>query len=288
MSEGRKAFDTIELFAEMLHEEKISKQYDRVIPVVGDEGKGKSTFMLEFSHAWKKAKGEKPTAENVLDQVVWNDRDELKTALAEYEPRSVIPVMDAGRVLHKKNAMAGEQVEVEKDLLDVRMKEYVILLGFQSWDIIPSMIQKRRAKNLFYIPTRGTVWGYDRSTIDDRVNSDSWPSPNLKDGFPSLEGTDIWEEFKRRDRKQKEQRMNGNENDGSEDDETLSLREIVEEIKQNGVADFVSVNPGNKQPYIDPDLIEYHYGLSARQAKKAKKVLAKDPDVVVPEEPPEA
>lgn len=276
----------VQKFLERTYNQRIRQDYDHIIPVVGDEGVGKSTFMLQVAWLWNQMREETPnppTVDGVLDQVVWDDHIEFKTALVEYEPRTIIPVMDAARVLHKKEAMTGAQIETEKDLLDVRLKNFVILLGFQDWDIIPSMLQERRAKNAFHIPRRGVVHGFSRSSMDERVNSDSWPEPDMSSVFPSPEGTDLWAEFKRRDRKHKENRMAAALTESQEEEEATPLKDVVTEIKETDVSEYVSVNQGNKQPYIDPDLIEYKHDLSARQAKKVKKVLAKDgveiPDV---------
>jgi hypothetical protein len=41
----------------------------------------------------------------------------------------------------------------------------------------------------------------------------------------------------------------------------------------------VSIHGGNKQPYIDPALIEADYGVSGREAKKVKSLLERDVDV---------
>lgn len=187
--------------------------------------------------------------------------------------------MDAAHALYKREAMYDEQIETEKDLLDVLYKEHLIMLGFQEWNDIPTMLQERRAKNAIYIPRRGLIRGFNRSSLDERCNSDSWPAADLKDTFPSLEGTELWTEYKRRDREHKEQRMrkNGDGEAGSPADKT-DLFEIAERIKNDGLAQVVSEHGAHKTQYFDPSLIELHYDLSTRKAKKVKKLLDTDPD----------
>lgn len=274
----------VELFLERVYDDRVRQDWDHIIPVVGDEGAGKSTFMLLAAWLYKQIREETPdtpTPDAVLDQVVWDDHTEFQTAMVEYERRTIIPVMDAARVLHKKQAMTGEQIETEKDLLDVRMKNFVFLLGFQDWGIIPSMLQERRAKNAFYIPRRGVVHGYSRDSMDERVFSDNWPEPDLRSRFPSLEGTDLWAEFERRDREHKEDRMAAKLTQAEGENDGNPIKDVVNEIKENGITEYVSVHGGNKQQYIDPDLIEIEHNLSARQANKVKKLLARDSEVQV-------
>jgi len=181
--------------------------------------------------------------------------------------------------MHRKEAMDSDQIEVEKDLLDVRVKEHVILLGYQDWDIIPTFLQKRRAKNLFYIPTRGTLWGYKRSTIDERRESDSWPEPDMTAQFPSLEGTDLWRRYKRRDVEMKKERMQA----ATTQSEDESLKDIAAAIKEEGLDHVVGMHGGWNKPYIDPGLIQIEYDLSVRDAKTVKKLLERDSEVSVPE-----
>jgi len=272
------SMDRIEAFAELLYEEKICNEYDRIIPVVADESGGKSTFILEFMAIWHEVTGREIDIDEMIEQFVYS-REGFQDALADYPPRTIIPVPDAARAIHRKEAMQTEQIEVEKDLLDVRVKEHVILLGYQDWDIIPDFLQRRRAKNAFYIPTRGTIWGYNRDGLDERYESDSWPEPQMTASFPSLEGTDLWREYKQEDRRRKKERMRSQ----ASKDEEQSLTDIVEKIKECGIDHVLGMHGGWNRQYIDADLIEMEYDLSRRDSKKVKKLLKSDPEVEVPE-----
>jgi hypothetical protein len=272
--------EKIDRWMEMVYEKRIQQQYDQITPVIADEGKGKSTFMLEATGRWQELKGTEPTIDSVLGRVVWDDRTEFRTALADYPRRAAIPVMDAAHVLFNREQMNPEQIEAEKGLLDVRTQEFFILLGYQDWDDIPRTLRKRRAKNVLRIPTRGTIYGYSRDSLDEKYSEcseDEWPEPDLVDTFPNLEGTELWTEFKRRDREHKQARLRGEDDEPAESE--LTAREVVEEIRAEGIDRVVSVHGGNKQPYIDPALIEADYGLSARKAKKVKSLLEREVDV---------
>jgi hypothetical protein len=270
----------IDRWMEMVYEKRIQRQYDQITPVVADEGKGKSTFMLEATGRWQRLKGDEPTPDSVLDRVVWDDRAEFRTALADYPRRAAIPVMDAAHVLYNREQMDPEQIETEKGLLDVRTQEFFILLGYQDWGDIPRTLRKRRAKNVFRIPTRGKIYGYSRASLDEKYNEcgeGEWPEPDLVDTFPRLDGTDLWTEFKRRDREHKKARLRVDDDEPAETE--LTARDLVEEIRAEGIDRVISVHGGNKQPYIDPALIEADYGVSAREAKKVKSLLERDVDV---------
>lgn len=269
----------LQRWLEKLYNRRIKQEFDAVVPVIGDEGMGKSTLMLTITMCWQDIQGMQPTTDSVLDRIVWDDRDEFKRALSESPERAAIPVSDAARVLYRKDAMVGAQKEIEKDLLDVRIKENLILLGFQDFDIIPSMVQKRRAKHLLYIPRRGVVWGYSRAGIDERLDDDSWPQPQLKDTFPSLESTPLWDQFRRLDREKKLARMHGTE-EVDEEDDGLTVDEIVDELTSNGeLEDVITIHGTHNYPYIDADLVRHKYGVSHTDAKTVAKLLNKDDEL---------
>jgi hypothetical protein len=179
--------------------------------------------------------------------------------------------------------MSPDQIEIETDLLDVRRREYLMLLGFQDWGVVPSQLQNRRANFLLRVPSRGIVEGYSRSKIDtkaeDTADTDWWPEPDLRDTFDALDGTELWAEFERIDEEKKMARM-GVDPDEADGDDELTPHEAVAEIKAAGnAADYVQENEFNGQTYFDADLIQFDYPeLSNRQAEQTKKALAREYD----------
>lgn len=269
-------------YLEKVYERRICDNYDHVLLVLGGEGNGKSTLMLQVMLLWEVIRGryDEPgdvPPEEILSSIVHTTED-FQTAIATFDERSSIAVPDATRVLHRKDAMKSEAVETEKDLLDVRTSEYLILLGYQYWSNVPSLFIEGRAKGCFYLPTRGTIRGYSPEALATREQRDEWPPADLVDTFPSLEGTDVWEQYNRIDKRRKAERM-GPGGDDEEGEDELSVRDVVAEVRDRGIGEFVSTNPTNGQRYIDVDLLEFEFGLSARKAKQAKKVLARDFDV---------
>ena len=277
--------DKLETWLEKVYNKRVRREYDALVPVVADEGKGKSTLMLQLTWMWQDICGLDPTADSVLDRVIWQGRDAFQTALANDPPESSVPVMDAARVLNKKETMVGEQREIEKDLLDVRMKAFLMLLGFQDWEIVPTMLQERRAKFVLRIPRRGVVEGYSRASIDKRNETGKWPEPDMRARFPALDGTPLWEEFKKRDLEAKERRIRGDEDtDESDDVGEVTPQSVTAEIKADGVAGYVSQNEFNESLYVDKKLIKFDYPeLSDDEADQVKAALRRDEDIVLEE-----
>ncbi|RDZ96539.1 hypothetical protein DEQ92_21520, partial [Haloferax sp. Atlit-6N] len=89
--------------------------------------------------------------------------------------------------------------------------------------------------------------------------------------FPSLEGTKVWEEYQKLDRKKKRERIAPDDDEDEEPE--VDVRSIVDEIMAEGLEPVVAIHGGNKNPYIAKELIGLNYGLSARNAKKAKLLL---------------
>lgn len=260
----------VDRWLEALYEQKITEEFDRVVVVLGDEGMGKSTLMMQVYVLWRRILGREIDNEELLDRLVWT-RQEYKSALTEYEKQSAIVVPDAARILYKKDAMTGEQKEIEKDMLQSRIQENLILLGFQDWDTVPSQFQDRRVHNVLRLPSRGKVEGYARAAIDKRQENERWPTPDLVDTVPALDGTELWNQYQKLDQQKKIELMSTE--DDEEDEEELTLEEIAIQISEGAPENYISRNSSNKTPYIDADLIEVDYDLSIRDAKKVKKLV---------------
>lgn len=254
-------------------EEYVDQDYDRIIPVIGDEGKGKSTLIMQLVWLWRGVTDQEQTVEACLTDIAW-DLQEFKEMLGNSPPKRMIVVHDAARVLSRKKAMHGSQIDVEEDLLDARFGNYVVLLGYQDFDIVPTMLATRRAKNLLRIPTRGSVHGHNESNIRKRYEEEKWPDPVMRDTFPSLEGKNLWRRFVEEDQKRKRERIQPDEDEGAQ----FSIEELAEQVKEDGVKHVLSLHGGHNKWYIDSDLIEIEYGVSGQKAKKTAKLLKRDVD----------
>lgn len=262
---------------EKVHDRRICNEYDNIVPVIADEGDGKSNLMIGLTWWYQQIRGKEPSTSSVLDQLVW-DKDEFKDALADWPKKSAIVSMDAARLLNKKKAMNPEQIELEADLFDVRAKLHLMFLGFQEWDTIPSTLQNRRAQHAIYIPRRGVIHGYCRDSLNEKAKTGEWPEPDLVDTFPALETvdgeiSDCWAEFQRLDMQKKQERIRASPLEDEDEEKVWTPEEVIHDIIQEGdPREYVKVNEYNPNS-INTSLIELDYDLSHRKAKTVKEGL---------------
>lgn len=278
--------DRIQRFIEKLYDTKIQQDYDRIIPIVGDEGDGKSTLILEFLARYEAHRGNAIDAPSLLNYVIWDDKDAFTEFLQQADSGDPIAVMDAAHLMHKKEAMNPDQIETEKTLLDIRIENHTILLGYQDWGDIPDQLQRRRAKNVFRVPQRGVVHGYNRESLDEMYagSADDWPEPDMEDVFPNLEGTEVWDRFTEIDKQRKLERL---KDDDEETEDGVTPQEVAEAILEDGVAQYVDENEFNGQRYISKPLIKFDYpDLSEQQADQVKHAIRRESDVLSHSEDP--
>jgi hypothetical protein len=212
---------------ERLYEERHEQELDTVLPVLGDEGMGKSTLMMEIGAKYLEVRdGEPPDADDLLDRICYNRRD-FSQMMANSEKQALIMAPDAARILYSMDVSKSEQKQIEKSLMDVRGLEYMILLGFQSWSRIGGEIKERRAKLTFYIPRRGLVRAYGRKSMDEKLNSGDWPESPLTDYFPPLDGTEFWEQYQQLDQEKKRERLAAEEEKAPDQAEKDVKRAVV-------------------------------------------------------------
>lgn len=266
-------------FLDKLHEH-VQDDWDRLMPIVGDEGVGKSTLILQSIWLYEEIRGNDPTPETVLDYVVFDDRDAFREKLLTADPGDPIAVMDAPHVLYNKDVMQPDQKEVQKSLLDIRTENYVIFLGYQDWDDIPDQLRKRRAKNAIQIPKRGLLNGFSRAKLDEKyenLDGMEWPDPDLRDTFPSLEGTRIWERFNEIDKERKQRRL---QQDSDESDTDRTPQDVVNEIvAAERLEEYVEVNEFQKRAYYSKPLLRFDYpDLSDQEADQVRSALSREAD----------
>lgn len=219
----RKKLSVTRKWLEAIDENVIQNNNDRVVAVVGDEGSGKSTLMLQMAILWERIRHGDVVDDRVLENILWGGRDEFVNAMRERDEGSMIAVQDAAHVLFSKEAMHGSQIEIEKSLLDIRIRNMLIVLGFQDFDDMPAGLKSRRVENVFYLESHkgqptGNVKIYNRDSIDHREREGEWPDePDQTDRFEDLDGTEIWERFEEQDTQAKLDRLGAVQDDSPED-----------------------------------------------------------------------
>jgi len=201
----------VKRWLERVERNRITNNFDAFVLVIGGEGVGKSTFMAATTWLWQQIREKEPTPDSVLERMAHDDREAFRQLLLNSDTGDAIIANDAAHILHRKETMHGDQIETEKSLLDIRTFNYLVLFGYQDWGDITDQLQRRRAHFCFKIPRRGVIHGYSRSSMDEKYDTDDWPSPDLKDTFPNLEGTELWEQFTKTDEERKLERLQKNE-----------------------------------------------------------------------------
>lgn len=202
-------------FLQGVYEEQITDDDDLVLLMIGDEGAGKSTLMLWATIFWLQLQGQEPTPGNCLDRIVYGDRETYKEKLLSSEETDIVTVQDAPHVLFAKEAMHGDQIDIEKAMVDIRINNYLMVMGFQSWDMIPKDFRSRRAQAAVRVyknddGDRGYMDVYGRPELDEKysdLDRSEWPDPHFEDRFPSLEGTEVWNAFVEKDTEKKKERL---------------------------------------------------------------------------------
>lgn len=266
-------------FIAELYDRKITQDYDRIIPVVGDESVGKSTLILQGIWIYEDYRGLDPDPASVLDAVIFDSKEAFRQRMLNADSGDPVAAMDAAHILYRKDAMDPDQKQVEKTLLDIRIKNYLIFLGYQDWADIPDQLQRRRAKHLIHIPKRGVMHGYSRKQLDEKYsnyNKNEWPKPAMKDSFTSLEGTDLWARFQEIDEERKKSRLQLEE----EKEEETRPQDVVNEILIDGVGQYIDVNEYQDRAYFSKPLIRYDYPeLSDQQADQVRAALNREVDI---------
>jgi len=268
--------ECLKRFLERLYDTHITNNDDAVVLVIGDEGAGKSTWMLQAIWLYNAHRGITPTPENTLSHVIFDDRDAFRERLLHATETDPISIMDAAHVLYRKETMNPDQIESEKSLLDMRFGNYLLLLGYQDWADIPDILQRRRAEYAIRIPRRGIAYGYNRKQLDEKYSSygrNEWPEPALRDTFPSLEGTSLWTRFEEVDTERKRARLQ------TDDDETTDLtpQDVVEDILNGDPGDYIDHNEFQERTYFSKPMIRYDYpDLSGQQADQVRAALRRN------------
>lgn len=267
------ALSRIDQWLRKVYERNMGEGDDAIVLIIGREGTGKSTLMLQIMLLWRAIVSGKSIYEidhQQLFQQLYSTRHGYMNGFVQQQKETALGVPDAHRTLLSKEGMVGDQRELEKDFYDVRFQRFLNLLGYQDWEQIPDFLIDGRAHFALFLPNRrekGEIWGFSRASLDERTRvegrgASKWPEPDLIDRFPSLEGTELWEKYKEYDANEKIARMGGDETPSPE--EVQRAEKIKHAIRLVKEFDFSQTNAGRvvgrSQSWVSDREEEYDWG----------------------------
>ena len=260
-----------------------------MICLVGEEGSGKSHTSLRL------AKEIDPTFN--ADRVIFDVGDLLEVLNSgDHEPGQAFVLDEAGVSLGRRTWQERAQVLANQALQLIRSHNLCLFftlprlseLDSQTIGRLQAFFEITDKVHNQYVRGKWKALDPDRSdstgTIyhkKPRVEIDGYRTKARVDylKFRPPSG-DFVSEYKARKHAHQQEvyeetlsEMGRGDEESDDSEPEMSVKDISDEIEDNGVQSFVSIHGGNKQPYIDSDLIEVEYDLSHRKAKKVKKIL---------------
>jgi hypothetical protein len=158
---------------------------DSVFTIVGGEGVGKSTFVLNCVDYLG---GE----ENCIC-IDKNKMGEVLTSLKEKDPLQIDEAADG---LYSKEGVSKFNKELEKLFMICRAKLWITFILIPDFFALSPMFRRRRINGLFHIYKRGRVKFYDKKAIEKiNRNHDKYKSHEIRgahqsytDSFPNYKG----------------------------------------------------------------------------------------------------
>jgi len=251
--------------------------------LVGPEGSGKSYTSLKIAELVD------PTfsAERVMfDPADFLEKLQEWKAAGETKGKMVV-VDEAGVGIGTRSWYEKDQIKLNKVLQVIRDENMGIIFTVPSLKDLDSQARRRlRAycemvnlqegkyadmKFLRWLPKRDDKNKTYRKYPVVRVNGDHRKIRRLRFAPPTPELSRAYNERKATFQAQlydeAESEFRG------DDEQSMSVKEIAQEIIDDGYNDFISVHSTNKTEYIDAGLIEVDYDISQRASKKVKKLI---------------
>lgn len=186
-----------------------------------------------------------------------------------------------------RRSMSNENVDLARAWQVERTNQVVTIGTLPSWADADKRLRKLADFRLLCMPKPiGHFVPYKLGTFDfDSSSKIKFTRLDDRIGFPDLQGHPAYEYISLK----KDLLINSETYDmeevleeqqaAAEEEETMSVQDIVEEIQEEGIDNWVAVHGGNGTQYIDSDLIEVDFGVSAGDARKVKKLLKRDTNV---------
>lgn len=225
------------------------RDYDSVIGVFGDEGVGKSTFLLHIIEYWvtKKYNCIKPEDIKYIDLDINKWAEQLSNS-----QKFDISILDEGGKLSNKRSMSNLNLAVNQAYQIIRGDNLLSILALPSAFDLDGFFTKRRMRGAFLVYERGKVAYWSRKRLrkiielnQNRMIKSMWVvKPTFNDTFPKYDGIlreaylDKKREFMKDTRKELAQTIK--KITGEQDDETKQIIDFRKKGKTfNEIADEV-------------------------------------------------
>lgn len=169
----------------------IAKKYqnyklDTVFGVVGGEGVGKSTFVLDCVDYLG---GE--------ENCICVDKNKMGEVLTSLKDKDPLQIDEAADGLYSKEGVSKFNKELEKLFMICRAKLWITFILIPDFFALSPMFRRRRINGLFHIYKRGRVKFYDKKAIEKiNRNHDKYKSHEIRGAYPSY--TDSFPDYKGR------------------------------------------------------------------------------------------
>jgi len=241
--------------------------------LVGPEGSGKSYTALKI------AEFVDPTfsAERVMfDPADFLEQLQEWKAAGETKGKMVV-VDEAGVGIGTRSWYEKDQIKLNKVLQVIRDENMGIIFTVPSLKDLDSQARRRlraycemvHLQEGKYADMKFLRWLPKRDDKNNKIRRLRFapPTPELSRAYNQRKAA-----FQSKLYDEAESEFRG------DDEQSMSVTEIAEEIVANGVEEYISIHSTNKTEYVDAELIEVDYEISRRDAKKVKKLVQRQND----------
>ena len=162
---------------------------DWFIAIVGMEGVGKSTLALNLFSLVCKLNGLNPI--EILLRTLIYDEDELLRFIASVDPREKFLALDldeGANVLFNRESMQIKRNYILKFFNVMRFLNAIVFIPTPNIKFLDKNVKAHRIKSIFYIPSRGIYWFYDKDQVDRMLANETqkkwyWVEPKAVGSF---------------------------------------------------------------------------------------------------------